>query len=497
MATLPIGGRFWQSESLPVSAQECVNLYVNKPQTTAVTVENLFITPGIPEITTAGTNVSNRGGHVFQGIPYVVNGNDLYRINRSIDAFGVASYTTTKVNGAVSIPGDERVIIADNGKEGGQMCIVVPESTTKFNAFIFTLLPDTLVAISDVDFNGPVSSVNYIDGFFLFTKQETQEIFISVLRNGLSYIATDNTDAEADPDNVVAASILNNEPQVFGTQTLQPFQNIPAGAAFPFQSVQGGIQQKGLDSKFAIARISDAKGRESLVFLGSGEGETPSVWITEGGAPVKLSTTPIDNQIAMYSDTTISNCFTWSYKQSGAQFVGFHFPDEETFVYDFTSGEWATRESLDGLDAIIPYRVSSIMDAYGVLLVGDLISTKIGILDREVFTEFGETIRRRFVTPQLDNEGQPFNIDALELWGDEGIGLTTGQGSNPTVLMSFSTNGGRSFSNTMARSFGKIGEFTNRTIWNSLGRVSREICFKFEVSDPVRWGFAKVEAQIE
>ena len=497
MTTLSLGGRFYQSESLPVSAQEAVNCYLNKVQTTSVTKENLFTTPGINEITTAGTNVTNRGSHVFQSIPYVVNGNDLYRINRSIDAFGVATFTTTKVNGAVSIPGTERVVLADNGKEGGQMVIVVPESSTKFNTFIFTLSPDTLVAISDVDFNGPASSVNYIDGFFLFTKQETQRIFISLLRDGLSYLATDVTDAEADPDNVVAAHILNNEPQVFGTQTLQPFQNVTVGAAFPFQSVQGGIQQKGLDSQFAVTSVSDAQGIESMVFLGSGEGETPSIWITDGGGPVKLSTTPIDNEIAKYSDTTISNCFVWSYKQSAAQFVGFHFPDEETFIYDFTSQEWHTRKSLNGLDEIIPYRVSTIMDAYGVLIVGDLISNKIGILDREVFTEFGETIRRRFVTPQIDNEGQPFNIDALELWGEEGVGLSNGQGSDPTVLMSFSKNGGRSFSNTIPRSFGEIGEFDNRTIWNSLGRFTREVCFKFEVSDPVKWTFIKIEAQLE
>ena len=174
--------------------------------------------------------------------------------------------------------------------------------------------------------------------------------------------------------------------------------------------------------------------------------------------------------------------------------MGFNFPSKRTFVYDVTTSEWATRESVNQ-GVSVPYRVCSIVEAYGVLLVGDCLSTKIGILDKDTLTEYGTDIRRKFVTPQMDNEGDPFWIDALEIWGDAGIGLT--DGTSPDVQMSFSRDGGRTFSNSISRTMGNIGEYENRTIWNSWGRFGRQICFQFEVSAAVKWVFTKVEASLE
>ena len=81
----------------------------------------------------------------------------------------------------------------------------------------------------------------------------------------------------------------------------------------------------------------------------------------------------------------------------------------------------------------------------------------------------------------------------MELYGESGVGLTSGQGADPQVLMSFSVDGARTFNNRISRSIGKIGEYTKRTIWNSLGRISRNMTIKFEVSDPVKYVFSRVE----
>ena len=138
------------------------------------------------------------------------------------------------------------------------------------------------------------------------------------------------------------------------------------------------------------------------------------------------------------------------------------------------------------------------MYAYGVLIASDTLSNKIGVVNRDIYTEFDTPIRRRLVIPQIDNDGQPFWLNTLELWGEEGIGLNSGQGSNPEVLMSFSTDGARTFSGEVSRSFVQQGEYTNRCIWNnSINLVQREVCVKFEVSDPVKWTFAKVEAYFD
>jgi hypothetical protein len=486
--SLPLGGHFYESDSLPISAQECINLYLNVPQAIAPTQENLFSTPGTTEVTTAGTNTNNRGSHVFQGTPYVVNGDTLYRIDRAISATGVVSYSSVDVSGGTSISGNGIVIMDDNGAEGAQICIVAPDVTTQFNTWIYTVAGG-LVLISDGDFLGPATTVKYIDGYFLFTKQNTQKWFISNLRDGLAYTATDFASAEADPDSVVGAFILHNEPYIFGTETFEPYQNI-GGAGFPFQRVQGGVQRKGLKSKYAVTQVNDV-----MYFLGAGISESPSIYATDGGRPQKISTTAIDTVISSYSDTVISNCYVWNYSDSGHEFIAFNFPDLKCFVYDISTGRWATRESKDLAGSVATSRIKSVIEAYGVLLVMDSLSNKVGLLEKGTFTEYTNNIVRTFVTPQIDNEGQPFFIDALELWGEAGVGLTAN--TDPDIQMSMSTNGGRSYNNSITRNFGKLGEYNHRTIWNSLGRIPREVCFKFTTSAPVKWVFSKVEAQIE
>lgn len=575
--SLPFAQGFYVSESLPISAQECVNFYPNLPQTATLTKQSIFGTPGLKEIAQASANELNRGMHDFNGIPYAVNDGKLYRIDRQFDGFGVASFTAVEVGAGLT--GSLRVITSDNGPpsrdpidisatsitsvtdsptnsgqarfnfadigqvipqgtqvvitgfvanpayngtfpvtfsdsniffetgiafgsdeavgsfttqipgSAGQICIVIPESELKFNAFIFTELGG-LVQMFDPDFDGPVSAVSYVDGFFLFTKKDGKKFFVSELNNGFTYNALDFGAANVDPDPIRAPFVLKNEVQIFGSQTFEPFQNV-GGTGFPFLRINGGVQDKGISANNSLVELDG-----NMAWIGSAVQEQPAIWLSNGGTPQKISTTAIDNQISTYSDSTIETAFAMTYSQSGALFAIFTFPGQETFVYESVSGLWHTRESISQ-GAIIPWRVSAIVEAYGELIVGDSISNKFGIIDKKDFTDYGEAIRRRFVLPPLDNGGNPFFVNSIELMGDTGNGNASGLGSDPKVLLSFSDDGGRSFGDTLSRSFGKIGEFNLRCIWDELGRVPRSRMFRFEVEDPVKWAFYKVEANID
>lgn len=487
---LPIGG-FYKFNSLPLSAQECVGFYPNIPEQTTPSKKQLFIPSGIRTVTTAGSNVYTRGAHTFLNLAYFVLGTGLYRIDQAIDGFGVASYTSTLVSGATLLPGTEQVIMADNGQEGGQMMIVCPALNTQFNAFMYTV-SGGLVAVSDMDFDGPVSDVNYIDGYFEFTKKDGQTFFISALRDGAAYDALDFGTAEASPDYNVRSFVLRNQLYVFGSQTLEPFQNVPQGSAFPFQYIQGGVQAKGLASIYGVASVNDL-----MYFCGGASNEVPSLWLTDGGSMKKIATVPIDQEITTYSLDTVQSCFTWNYSDQGGQFVAFTFPGEKCFVYDVKTGEFHTRESQDNMGQTVPCRIAAIIQCYGVFLVGDSLTNKIGVIDHETYTEFDDYVQRRFVLPQIDNDGQPFFNPTLELVGCAGIGLTSGQGSDPVVSLSISRDGGRQYNNPITRYVGKRGDYKRRTIWNQLGQVQREFCAKFEMSDPVPWAIMKIEANFD
>ena len=112
---IPLNG-FYVSDSLPISAQECTNWRVNIPQTQgALSQSTLYGTEGVIQLLTTGNVRSkNRGAHVKEGKPYFLNGETLYRVDRSFDANGNEVFNAVTLG---NIPGDERVSMDDNGKQ--------------------------------------------------------------------------------------------------------------------------------------------------------------------------------------------------------------------------------------------------------------------------------------------------------------------------------------------------------------------------------------------
>ncbi|NIP55847.1 MAG: hypothetical protein GWN61_09595 [candidate division Zixibacteria bacterium] len=84
----------------------------------------------------------------------------------------------------------------------------------------------------------------------------------------------------------------------------------------------------------------------------------------------------------------------------------------------------------------------------------------------------------------------------FELEVEAGVGLATGQGDDPQVMLSWSDDGGHTWSSEHWRSAGKIGEYKQRLVWNRLGR-SRDRRFKIAMTDPVKWVVLAAYADIE
>ena len=121
---IPLNG-FYVSDSLPISAQECTNWRINVPQTQgSLSQSTLFGTEGITQLLTTGAiKQANRGAHVKEGKPYFLNGETLYRVDRSFNAEGQEVFAAVALG---TIPGDGRVSMADNGK---QLMVLVPSGS--------------------------------------------------------------------------------------------------------------------------------------------------------------------------------------------------------------------------------------------------------------------------------------------------------------------------------------------------------------------------------
>jgi hypothetical protein len=76
--------------------------------------------------------------------------------------------------------------------------------------------------------------------------------------------------------------------------------------------------------------------------------------------------------------------------------------------------------------------------------------------------------------------------DEVQLVFQQGVGLASGQGYDPKVMLQWSDDGGRTWSSERWRALGKMGEYRKRgPTWNALGSA-RDRCYRFAISDPVR-----------
>ena len=106
-------------------------------------------------------------------------------------------------------------------------------------------------------------------------------------------------------------------------------------------------------------------------------------------------------------------------------------------------------------------------------------------------------IRRERWFPHISAENKRSYFSFLQLDLEAGVGLTTGQGSDPLVVFDWSDDGGHTFKPQRTKSAGKLGEYTTRCVLWQLGE-SRDRVFRFSVTDPVQWsiinGYVQVKA---
>lgn len=477
---IPIAQGFYVDESKAIAAQECINLFPHIPATKTITDAALIGRSGISLEYDAISPC--RGGHVVQEVPCFVQGELLFL---GVTTDGVTVNYSSVLGDAIL--GSDRVVMADNGS---QLCIVAPDYASQFNAWIFDCFGGAITQISDSDFDGPVSDVCYFDGYFVFNKKDSNKFFISDLRDGYTYNASDFGSGESDPDNNVVIRPLDGLLYIFGNHTFEQWQDV-GSSGFPLQRTSNGSQQKG-----CVAPHSMTYFNEALVWIGSSYNEKPAVWATTGADSIKLSTPAIDYLINSGGIDAVKLAYSLRWAERGHNFVAFTIPDVCTVVYDAMTQLWHTMESTDEYENSIPWRASCVLSSYSTFFVGDTIDGSIGRFDASVFTEYDVDIRRRFSTPAIDNNGRPFSVNALEMFCETGNVPISGQGSAPVLRMSVSKDNGNTFSPEISRTLGSIGEYAAISYWPLLGRFRRPFIARFDISEPIKVVFIKAEAEI-
>lgn len=478
-ATLQLDG-FYESETLEISEQECVNWYRLITKSSGdISLISLKGGAGIEQkLTTGQADQVNRGTHVKANKAYFLNGQILIRVDITFDAFGVMIFTDVSIG---TVPGEDRVSMADNGTElmvlvpGGKGYIIDETSGTPF----------TEITAPGFTANGNPQHVRFNNSFFVVTT-DTKKFIRSDSNQGLVWNALNFFSAESDPDIITGIHTSNNKVYIGGSETIEEFQF--NGTIY---QRTGFFIDKGVSSPFAIESTN-----KSFMWIGAGENESPAIWLLAGNTPQKASTTVIDKFLQSLTSQEIDKAFSYSFAQDGAYFIGFSFPSA-TFEFNTVTGKWNERKSQiinsKGLTETIRWRVNSVAFVNSLLLCGDSQDGRIGSISPSIFSEYGDEIIRKCTIQPLTNQGNAITITELEPTFKNGVATT--ETPNPQIRYSASANG-KCLKNETSRSIGKVGEYNHRTIWTKQGRFPRIAFLHFVMSDKVESEFIKLEAQI-
>jgi hypothetical protein len=444
---IPFAIQAYQSRSLPVMAQQTINFYAEKMPSDAKAQIVLMNTPGLRLHSGLGSGPI-RGMADFHGSLFVLSGTDLYQVMEN----GSAS-----VVGTVPAAGD--VYMESNAEQLGVLV----------GASLYIWDGSTLALVTDVDYPG-WGSFCALDGYFIGTLPDSDQFSISDLDDGTAHDGGDVASAEGSPDHLVRAFKDHRELWLFGRQTTEVWYN--SGATdFPFARVDGGFMEKGL-----LAAKLVAKNDNSVFWVGNDR----IVYRADGFRPQRVSTHAIEKILRELE--TVSDGYSLTYVQDGHTFICFTFPTSgATIVLDAATNLWHERKSY-GLDY---WRACCHVPIFGKLLVGDHINGNVYELDLDHFWENEDPIIRVATSAPIDANGKRISMATLDMSMETGVGLTTGQGSDPQAMLSWSDDDGRTFGIERWASIGRIGEYKKRLRWNRLGSFRTRI-YRLSVSDPVK-----------
>jgi hypothetical protein len=334
---------------------------------------------------------------------------------------------------------------------------------------------NVMVAQINSGFPNNANSVTFIDGYFIVNQVGSQQFFLSNLFDGSNWNALQFASKESSADNLIAVNNLNSTVILWGTNSIEFWQD--AGTfPFPMQRMSGSTSSWGLAAKNSRASVGN-----TLMFLGQNSQGLMEVMILDGFSPKRVSTHDIEHLMSEF--TTVVDAIALTYMIDGHIMYQLTFPSNNySFLYDVTTDMWSRVQS-----GIAPARHDG---AFGIVYnnqnyVTDWNTGDIYILNKYIFTDYDAQILREVDTRHLWSDGDVFTVNELWLDMDTGEGTQVGQGSNPTVMLQVSKDGGRTFGNIRTASIGKIGQYGGpRVVFRRFGS-SRDFVFKITMTDPV------------
>lgn len=466
-------GPSYTLEHHSANAQRLVNLYLEQQEAgpRKGNTARFVGTPGLRNRVALGGGPVRGVYWSSTGQLFVVSGSNLWEVTSDWSS-SLRSGTLGTSSGRVTMVDDgTRLMIGDGG-------------ATAYNANL--AFGSALTVVADADCPGGYCA--WQDGYFINTVPNSNRFQISGI-NDVTYDPLDVASKEGRPDNLVIILSVNRQLWLFGEQSTEVWWNSGA-AAFPFERNQTAFIETGTVSALTCVRAAG-----SVAWVGNDERGRGTVWYAQGVQPTRISTHAVELALAGYANLNQASAF--AYQQNGHEFYQLSVPASSTdnggtWVYDFSMGQWHERSYLSGTGEQ-PHRASCSTVAFGQVVVGDRVDGRLYTYDLSYYTDDGQPIRRLRQTPHVSQSEKRLRFNSFQLQAEPGIGLS-GQTTSPIVLLSWSDDGGHTWSNEHEGSFGKQGSYMKRIKWRRLG-VSRDRVFRAATSEaaPMTWLGAELD----
>jgi hypothetical protein len=461
------------SKAATITAQRRVNVYFEiRPDGDKANV----VVVGRPGLTNRLTlsptpNGPIRGVHEGENYAYIVAGDTLYRVTADL-------LTQTTFTGVI-LSTSGNVSMADNGTQ-----LAFVDGTAGYLLTGFDTSSSTLAVISDSDFPDGARTITCLTGRFVVDNPGYPGRFnISDSYDGTAWSGTNFATAEQASDNLAAVDTYRGHLVPFGTKTLEAWQ--PIGALdFPFAPVTSATQNWGLAAPFSRAKLDNM-----LYFLGQNAQGQVQVMRINGWGVERASDSDVENAINAYA--TKSDAVALSYLLDGHPMYQITFPSaNKTWRFDASTQIWSE-------DSTGPTATGRHIGQHSLVINGKTYITdyrqsnpEVYELDSSAYSDDGAVIKRIVATRHLTRGGNRFTIDALRLEMETGVGLETGQGSDPQLMVEVSRDGGRSYSPEQWIDIGALGEYLTRVEVRRCGSAE-DFVFRFSMTDPVKFCIAR------
>jgi hypothetical protein len=351
---------------------------------------------------------------LFGGDLFTVSGNTLYRSGIAIGAINGS--------GPVSWASSRTELVLTRGQSAWSF------NGTNLAAVVF---PD----------GANVRAVGFVAGLFLYARSGSDRWYWSALNDGRTIDGLDFATAESEPDELYDLKIIGDNLYLLGANSGEVWV-LTGNTNLPFSRVIQRNLGRGVQGP-GCAEVMD----NTLIFIGS----DAIVWRMEEVAR-RISDHALEEKIRTSS---AGQCFHWLFEGHLVFTVRL---DQGTWGFDISAGRWVELRtfSRENWAAICSTQVGS-EPLFGDSETGTV--WQFGELDG-TNEDAGEVAFERMFTAGAPLKSQPQPIANVLVDGNEGATQAeSGQGSDPSLEMRYSRNGGRSWSGWRSSRFGAKGEF--------------------------------------